>query len=759
MSSRSTIPIEFEKLSKWDRHDEPFKLAIPWPRGHITDAEAVSLNDEGEPLPLQRRVTSRWADGSVRWMLLRSQVDLPGGAGKTITLSGAGDDDADSEPVTDTGTVRVTVTVSQVDRAWVIDTGPLEVIVSKDDELIHDIRFHGNSTGWFLAGLELELADGSTYTVDGRDLTVQITECGPLFAQVSLDAPFRSPDGEAVCSSCIRINAHAGKPYLRIEQQLIQDSGRDIDVASLGARIERRTGPNDVKLRLGEGYYRTNVETDTEAVSHRLDQETILYQSNEHVEEVFYGDYWIDQTNADVGLTASIHQAHQQFPKGLDGTPSEIAVWLVPPAGDPLTWRRGVAKTHRIQLYCHASELAQDQISHRSLQFQLPDMPVLPPDVYRRAGVWEPVFPERTIPVLERALMEGVDNRAKGLGIFHFGDGPDVGYTAQGRGEGDIVWTNNEYDFPHAMFLQWARTGERRPYDIARAAVRHWMDVDVCHDADDLFRQNAQIIHSAHHVTGGVTPSHEWVEGLLDYFHLTGRDEAKATAIRIGENMRYHYEEKFGEVGTYSVRETGWALRAFAALYAETHDEEWLALCHDIADGFREWREAYGGFLAPYTDHTEVRVPFMIGIALSSLMRYYWLTGDEEIATIIVAELRDLVEHAQLDDGLFYYKELPSLQRRAASANVLEALAYGYQLSSDADLVAAGIPTLQRMQAGGMFAGGGRPSGVKEPAGAGIVKGYGGAPGPKAFGQKFVPVMMFYRALLEADLADKLDGS
>ena len=35
-------------------------------------------------------------------------------------------------------------------------------------------------------------------------------------------------------------------------------------------------------------------------------------------------------------------------------------------------------------------------------------------------------------------------------------------------------------------------------------------------------------IHTRYHVTGRATPSHEWTEGLLDYYLFTGRQEVIA---------------------------------------------------------------------------------------------------------------------------------------------------------------------------------------------------------------------------------------
>lgn len=68
--------------------------------------------------------------------------------------------------------------------------------------------------------------------------------------------------------------------------------------------------------------------------------------------------------------------------------------------------------------------------------------------------------------------------------------------------------------------------------------------------------------------------SHEWVEGLLDYYHFSGDERGLASAIGIGENvLRLLDTPMYAHAGEANARETGWALRTLTALYIETHDK------------------------------------------------------------------------------------------------------------------------------------------------------------------------------------------
>ena len=341
--------------------------------------------------------------------------------------------------------------------------------------------------------------------------------------------------------------------------------------------------------------------------------------------------------------------------------------------------------------------------------------------------------------------------------MLHWGDGPDHGYTQQGRGKGELVWTNNEYDFPHQMFLLFAKTGERRFRDVGLVAAQHWIDVDFCHYSDDPMKMGGQPIHTAGHVTGGVTPSHEWTEGLLDFYYMTGKAEAREKAISIADNMVRHLESpKFAQTGGFAARETGWAMRGLIAVYNETRKKKYLDACRKIADQFLEWKADLGAFLAPYTSHTQVRVPFMISIAVNALYRYYDATGDERIPGLIVEEMGDLMDHCVMPDGRFFYKELPSLNRRAGGSREMEALSYAYELSGDKRFLDQVDRMMAQMVKRGIGGSGGGKRIVKDLAGDTVL--FDGS-GPKGFASFYIPFMVAYRTLSEAGRLEDLQGA
>jgi hypothetical protein len=512
--------------------------------------------------------------------------------------------------------------------------------------------------------------------------------------------------------------------------------------------IEEKIGRKTIRTCVGSSNYKTNfcIGQDGYSVNKIVDDQYLVAEANEHFAEVLYGTFFTDRTDAQDGICATIFQAQQNYPKAVKADEGGIYIYLVPKDVNRVVMESGMSREQRFLLHFHEPKEPLKELDNRSLIYQMPDKPSIPADVYKNAGVMPDIFVEKDKINydVEIALIGKCDGHARCYGMLNWGDAPDPGYTTQGRGKGFPVWTNNEYDFPHSCALLYARTGERRFLDYMITACSHWMDVDVCHYSKDPLRIGGQWEHTRGHCKDGVMVcSHEWVEGLLDCYHFTGDERALTTALGIGENvLRLLDTPMYQKSGESNARETGWALRTLVALYVETHDSKWVAKCNWIVGHFREWTEEYGEWLAPYTDNTAIRVGFMISVAVGSLMRYYRVFQDEEVRKMILRAVDDLVDNCLMDNGLFYYKELPSLNRLGNNTLLLEALTIAYELTGETRYLEYGRRTFWAT----IHAAAPAVSGVKSIVEDAVIHKTNGT---KNFAQCFIPLSVYYKAMTD----------
>ena len=237
------------------------------------------------------------------------------------------------------------------------------------------------------------------------------------------------------------------------------------------------------------------------------------------------------------------------------------------------------------------------------------------------------------------------------------------------------------------------------------------------------------------------------MDGLQDCDHLSGGKGFFDSAVCSGQNSQRLLEQPvFQKSGQANARETGWALRSLCALFKETNDRSWLEKCDWIVGHFHEWEDEYGLWLAPYTDNSAIRVVFMISIAMCSLMRYYRLDPKSETKAMMLRAVDDLLENARLDNGLFYYKELPSLKRLGNNPIILEALSYAYELTGDKKYLEAGLPTFEYIHTTSSSVLAGMSKKAVEDA---LIC---GGTGTKSFAQVMVPYCTFYTAAAEEGL-------
>ncbi len=736
----------FEKLSQYDRSAEPVTVSIPFARGKLADANHCVVRDGEATLATQRHALAQWPDGSIKWLLVHLQPNLPGNRAKRLQI------EITSDAVQPPPTARCQI--DEDDDGITVDTGPLSFRIERRGFApVSAVKLHGESL-WPndpFQGFELEF-DGARFSSSDIPLALEVVEAGPLRVVVEATGMHRAApqkDEKRQLALRGRVTAYAGKPYIHVEHQFVH-VGDEHDLALRRYTLAfQPQSQGDTKTALGEGFYRTTINTG-EAVSMALDAELLLYQANEHFVDSFYGDFWSDWRDQTGGLTLSIHQAHQHYPKALAADANGIACGLVPTGSDPIRILQGMGRTQRLQLHFHNGQLPLQECSVRSLQFQLPDRPALDRAWYAANNPWAEQFFPASLPNRLFTFFNSLhDGRPKALGMMHFGDAPDAHYSNQGRGRGESVWVNNEYDRPHACTLYYALTGQRRVLDSALVGARHWIDVDFCHHHADPLINGGLKIHTAYHGTGKVTPSHEWTEGFLDYYFLTGNREGLEAGIAVAENiMRHMQRPEMNQPGATAVREGGWALRAMVGMWLGTGENRWREEAERIAENFLGWYATYGALLAPYTSHTMPRVPFMVSLTVNSLARYLLIERDERIEQLIVAVMDDLIEHCIGPDGLFFYKELPSLQRSAPTPHALEALTHAYRVTGNDEYMRIAVRHFAALAATPVDGAGG----VKriDPSGA-VVTGNGGA---RIFADKYTSLLIFASTAAPLGLLD-----
>src|SRR5688572_6499958 len=242
----------FPALASTPRTAEPVTFAMPFAERQLPAPDAFHLLDGERELPVQARTTSTWADGSVRWLLGRTQVDLPGRKGKEIEWRVA------DGPAAEDGTaLQVTNTMD----GFTIDTGRLRArIPSSGEALLTGITLDGQPVGGTLGAFHLT-AGGETLRAGGPSITVE--EHGPLAVTLRLDGWY-APDGWA---QRVRLTFHAGKAYVEVAHRFVMHdlSGpKRLEGLSLDWLTEREESP---RLAIGQGHYATRIQSGSEPLS------------------------------------------------------------------------------------------------------------------------------------------------------------------------------------------------------------------------------------------------------------------------------------------------------------------------------------------------------------------------------------------------------------------------------------------------------------------------------------------------------------
>jgi len=515
----------------------PITGGVPFAMGQLRPDTPLRLVDErGQLLPLQWRPLATWEDGSIRWAHVETQRAVRLGAPETLFLEYGAGVNAAIIP-------QPAVTVSETAEAIAVQTGPLRFTVSKRAfDLFHDVWLDADRDGVFaqeerVSGSgDLSVTFRGTRFLSSRDTQgyhVAIEERGPLKTTLRASGWFRDASGQGFGQFIVRLQAFAGRPYVRMyhtfiytgypenmihfkyqglrlpENETIQEIALALPL-SAGVQPERAVfgeRPYIYQQTVGEQLHLLHRSAD----SYDVRRDTKVVQQGTHL------DGWVDALGPHTGVMVAIRDAWQQFPKGfiVDASRAVLSVQLWPEEAGALDLRTtertkgpddvargsafGLGKTHELLFHFHPAEDDPEETARVARTFQATPQITAHPQWIEATGVlgsfgaYDPLQVEGAEPLLE-GLFDWAARQVDDFGwygMLDFGDtlswyrknAYDKSYGNWGwHPEGRWGWMNAEGIGNHtAVLMQFLRTAQPKYFHYADRAARHIMDVDTVH--------------------------------------------------------------------------------------------------------------------------------------------------------------------------------------------------------------------------------------------------------------------------------------
>ena len=231
-------------------------------------------------------------------------------------------------------------------------------------------------------------------------------------------------------------------------------------------------------------------------------------------------------------------------------------------------------------------------------------------------------------------------DRQPASGMFHFGDTVNADASSCANNEDDL-----NVLFPLQHFL---RTGQTYAWDFCKEAARHHMEVDFCEWSTDPRQRDGLIPHTGQHFVGNVYPSHQWSEGILAYYYLSGDERARHVIISVADNhvwWAYHKTELVCCDG----REAGAPLVNLASAYRLTRDAKYIKAARHIIRNFHlRWIRKYGEFKYPQQGTHKRPHKLITGYgdwsSFAGLYRLWEVTGAEDFRSLAVQLYRQAIQ-------------------------------------------------------------------------------------------------------------------
>ncbi len=626
------------------RHRWPLTVSVPFARGELRPGTAVKVVDEhGISAPVQARPLVTWPDGTVRWLLLDTQVDLTPRHERHLRVEAGRAHAA-------TTTVRATET----DDGVLIDTGAVRFAVPKKRFAILDaLRPRGSEkavTGAMSAVLVAGIRSGQAQPPARLD----VIESGPLRVRVELQGTYGNG-----FDYLVRVEAYAGQPMVRVWHTFINRFPTPyVSIPRLGVELPLAE-PLAARYRYGVVGQRT--------VSGHLTADGIrLYQSDNESHAVddakragqLAGWLELDGERATIGLAA--RWMWEQYPQSIAAQRNRLVYNLWAPEADPAKAGVGAAKTHEFVVWAAAQQALPAGAGQAMAR---PLLGVVDPIwMARSAALPQAVSPHgpserfvhKTVEAARRYAQRNAVERwddcgavrcdTRGLerqrtgayGMWNWGDWNFRGYRDTTKGTDS--WGNLEYDTASVLALTYAASGDADVHDMMIAAARHFIDVDTIHACPARpewvgMNHPKNPLHFSFEL-GGPDLGHTWTQGSVAYYYLTGDGRGLAAARGVADYLvgRVH------SVVRGNPRQWGWPQIALLAVHDATGERRYL----DAALAYA--RAGMRAHPAAASTH------WKLGILADALAYTHAASGDAEIKAWLEQYAQAVVQRKARED-------------------------------------------------------------------------------------------------------------
>lgn len=271
-------------------------------------------------------------------------------------------------------------------------------------------------------------------------------------------------------------------------------------------------------------------------------------------------------------------------------------------------------------------------------------------------------------------------------------------------GEREINWGNNEYDMPYGGLIQYLRTGDERYFNLGLISAKHMEEVDFVRVHNDSTLSGLFYLHSPGHCYFYDGPpedswpdfnthvGHLFAQGLVEWYKVTGNNRFKNAVLRCADTLARYYCTDFD---FETEREPAWAMLIMTAAYELTLDQKYINAAVILKDRVAYKQDKESGAIKRMLDFSECDrkfmfggKPFMCGILMSAMLRYYDFSGDSE-ALQITDKIAHWLAYDMWDEegkGFWYidYMKMRNIHTYPAnSMEIIEGLLDSYTRNGD----------------------------------------------------------------------------